>query len=186
MINPGRPSACVTPAGTSTNLTSRINGMSRHIRTHTFFLTRFDQRPTRTSQPRVRVNGGDYGHFKDSAGQVGIVERAHAHTRMLTDPDQIESIKMHLLPSKEVSSELFESARQLSGLTCSSFVTVEAYAAQIALMVADVFPYFEWPSSLVHRGGEAGRAAARDTPSTIQVQKETGGKREREIAAPKY
>ena len=63
---------------------------------------------------------------------------------------------------------------------------MEAYAAQIALMVADIFPYFEWPSSLVHRGGAAGRAAARDTPSTIQVQKETGGKCEREIAAPKY
>ena len=53
---------------------------------------------------------------------------------------------MHLLSSKEVSSELFESARQLSGLTCSGFVTAEAYAAQIALMVVDVVPDFGWPS----------------------------------------
>ena len=35
MRNPMRPSSCVTPAGTSTSLTSRINGMTTHKHTHT-------------------------------------------------------------------------------------------------------------------------------------------------------
>ena len=39
-----------------------------------------------------------------------------------------------------MSSEFLEIGRQLSGLKCSGFITEEAYAAQIALIVADVVP----------------------------------------------
>ena len=37
------PPVCVTPDGMSTNLTSRINGMTTHTHTHTHFVA-FDQR----------------------------------------------------------------------------------------------------------------------------------------------
>ena len=51
----------------------------------------------------MRANGGDYGPFKDSVGQVGIVERAHGHTRVLTDLDQIELINKDALAFEQRS-----------------------------------------------------------------------------------
>ena len=85
-------------------------------------------------------------------------------TRGPTDADTIEAIKTHLLSKKEVSSEFFERARQLSGVKSSGFIMEGAFAVQIALMVADVVPDYEGPSRPgAPAGGATGGAVARDT-----------------------